>query len=144
MSDESLSDYLVLSRGTWDPALPADTLQQAIDAFYAWYEQQLAAGRMKPGQRLDTAARMVERGGITDGPFAESKEVIGGYWFIVARSLDEAAALAAENPCLACGLHYEIRPIDPERGSAYRVTNETPGRTAAGDAGRATSRALGR
>ena len=132
MSDESLSDYLVLSRGKWDEDKPAEVIQQAIDDFYAWYERQLAAGRMKPGQRLHTAARRVERDAITDGPFAESKEVIGGYWFIVARNLNEAAALAAENPCLACGLSYEIRPIDPERGSAYRVTNETPGSAGGG------------
>lgn len=42
--------------------------------------------------------------GVIDGPFAEAKEVIGGYWFVVAGSLQEAAAVAAENPCLACGL----------------------------------------
>ena len=52
---------------------------------------------------------------ITDGPFGESKEVIGGYWFILAHSLDEAAQIAKGNPCLACGLLLEIRPIDPQR-----------------------------
>jgi hypothetical protein len=64
--------------------------------------------------------------GITDGPFTEAKEVIGGYWFVVAASLDEAARIAADNPCLACGLTYEIRPIETERASAYRESNETP------------------
>lgn len=59
-------------------------------------------------------------------PFGEAKEVIGGYWFIVAGSLDEAAQIAAGNPCLNCGLFYEIRPIDPERASASAVTTETP------------------
>ena len=44
-------------------------------------------------------------------------------------SLEEAAELAAGNPCLAYGLEYEIRPIDPERASAFAVTNETPGRS---------------
>jgi hypothetical protein len=63
---------------------------------------------------------------VTDGPFGEAKEVIGGYWFIVASSLEEAAQIAAENPCLKCGLFYEIRPIDPERASAFVVTTETP------------------
>ena len=61
--------------------------------------------------------------------FAETKEVIGGYWFILASSLEEAAELAAENPCLACGLTYEIRPIEPGRASAYKVTNGTQGAT---------------
>lgn len=64
--------------------------------------------------------------GVIDGPFAEAKEVIGGYWFVVAGSLQEAAAVAAENPCLACGLSYEVRPIELERASDYRESNETP------------------
>ena len=38
----------------------------------------------------------------------------------------EAARIAAENPCLACGLTCDIRSIDPERASAYRLSNETP------------------
>jgi hypothetical protein len=44
----------------------------------------------------------------------------------VAGSLDEAAEIAAGNPCLKCGLFYEIRPIDPEQASAFTVTTETP------------------
>jgi hypothetical protein len=65
---------------------------------------------------------------VLDGPFAEAKEVIGGYWFFVAASLDEAAALAAQNPCLACGLSYEVRPLEPQRASAFALTSETPTR----------------
>jgi hypothetical protein len=63
---------------------------------------------------------------VTDGPFGEAKEVVGGYWFILAGSLEEAAQIAAENPCMQCGLFYEIRPIDPEKATAFTVTNETP------------------
>ncbi len=51
---------------------------------------------------------------------------MGGYWFIVAGSLDEAAALAAENPCLAFGLTLEIRPLDEAKALATDTTNETP------------------
>lgn len=118
-------DFLLLSRGKWDEDKSPDQIQAAIDRFYAWYEQALTDGRMKPGQRLGTQAKLVTRGKVIDGPFTEAKEVVGGYWFIVAGSLEEAAAIAAENPCLACGLMYEIRPIDPQRGSAYGVSNET-------------------
>lgn len=63
---------------------------------------------------------------MTDGPFAEAKEVVGGYWFILAGSLDEAADIAVGNPCLAFGLACEVRPIDPVRASAFALTNETP------------------
>ena len=80
---------------------------------------------MKAGQRLAPEGKTVAKNGVTDGPFTETKEVIGGYWFIFASSLEEAAKIAAENPCLACGLSYEIRPIDPARASAFSVTTET-------------------
>lgn len=119
-------EYLLLSRGQWDPQRSSEEIQAAIDSFYAWYEQLVAEGRFKRGHRLATGTKLISRSGISDGPFAEAKEVVGGYWFIVANSLQEAASLASMNPCLACGLSYEVRPIEYERGSAYRVTNETP------------------
>lgn len=121
-----MNDYLVISRGMWDEQASRDELQAAIDAFYAWYERGLAQGRMKPGSRLENAGRVVSRSGVHDGPYAETKEVVGGYWFIVAESLDAAAAIAAENPCLRFGLELEIRPLEAARASAAAVTNETP------------------
>ena len=128
MSDASTThDYLLLSRGKWDPASAKEDIEAAIGQFYAWYEANIAAGRFKPGSRLTMDAALVTRDGIrTDGPFAEGKEVIGGYWIIVAESLAAAAAIAAQNPVLPHDLHFEIRPLEAECGSAYRHTNETP------------------
>jgi len=122
----SSAEYLVISRGQWDPDASPVQIQAAIDAFYLWHARMTAEGRMKPGKRLAPEGRTVSRQAVTDGPFAEAKEVVGGYWFILAGSLDEAAQLAAGNPCLAHGLRYEIRPIDPALASAYAQTTETP------------------
>jgi hypothetical protein len=119
-------EYLVISRGQWDSHAAPQDVQQAIDQFYVWLEWNIAEGRMRTGSRLLPDAKFVSRGGIIDGPFAETKEVIGGFWFILAASLEEAAALAANNPCMAHGLGYEIRPLDPEKALARSVTNETP------------------
>ncbi len=127
MNAATPSEYLVLSRGKWDEDKSPEQIQQAIDAFYAWHDQLVAQGRMKAGQRLARDARLVSRTGVLDGPFTEAKEVVGGYWFFVAASLDEACALAAQNPCIACGLQFEVRPIEPVRASAYVASNETPG-----------------
>ncbi|HET9227166.1 MAG TPA: YciI family protein [Thermoanaerobaculia bacterium] len=120
------SEYLVISRGQWDKDLPPETIQEAIDRFYAWADRLIAEGKMKAGQRLAREGKLVSKKAVTDGPFAEAKEVIGGYWHFLANSLDEAAALAAENPCLACGLVYEVRPIEEARASAFVPSNETP------------------
>ncbi len=120
-------EYLVISRGQWDADASREAIQHAIDAFYAWHDRLVGEGRMKAGQRLAGETRLVSRNGVVDGPFSEAKEVIGGYWTILAGSLDEAAGIAAQNPCLARGLSYEIRPIDPARASAFVVGSETPG-----------------
>lgn len=122
----SMKQYLVISRGQWDEAASQQDVQGAIDRFYLWYEMNLQLGKMKPGSRLSSEARVISRSTITDGPFAEAKELVGGFWFIVADSLEQAAALAAENPCLAFGLSLEIRPLDEDRAQASSVTNETP------------------
>lgn len=123
------AEYLVLSRGKWDADKSPERIQQAIDDFYAWHDRLVEQGKMKAGQRLATAAKLVSRSGVMDGPYTEAKEVVGGYWFFLADSLEEAAELAAQNPCLACGLSFEVRPIEPERASAYITSNETPAAT---------------
>jgi hypothetical protein len=121
-----LSEYLVLSRGQWDKDASREDIQDAIDRFYAWYDRLVSEDRIAPGHRLTREGKVVSRRATMDGPFAEAKEVVGGYWFILADSLDEAARIVSENPCLAYGLVCEVRPIDPARGSAYALTNETP------------------
>jgi hypothetical protein len=126
MHKDSSHEYLVISRGQWDKDLPPERIQTAIDDFYVWITQMIADGKMKSGTRLANTGKTVGKKNITDGPYGETKEVIGGYWFIVANTLDEAAALAAQNPCMQCGLFYEIRPLELERASAYKITNETP------------------
>lgn len=127
------SEYLLISRGQWDETASSQEVQDAIDRFYAWYERGLADGLLKPGSRLERRGKRVTRDGITDGPFAEAKELVGGYWFIVADSLDDAARIAAQNPCLAFGLELEIRPLEAARARADEVTNETPSAWRAND-----------
>lgn len=123
---DAKKEYLVISRGQWELGASKEEVQRAIDGFYAWFERNRALGRMKHGSRLAQEGKVVSKFSVTDGPFAETKELIGGFWFILAGSLEEAAALAAENPCMAFGLTYEIRPLEGEKATAHSVTNETP------------------
>lgn len=124
---EAAGDYLVLSRGQWNKDAAPEAIQAAIDAFYPWLEAHVAAGRMRTGERLARDGATVSRKAVVmDGPYGETKELVGGYWFVVARSLADAAALLADSPTLAHGLFYEVRPLELERATAYRRGNETP------------------
>jgi hypothetical protein len=112
------AEYLVISRGQWDQSLSRDQIENVIEKFYQWLDGLVDEGKMRRGQRLTYEGKTIaQKKVITDGPFGESKEVIGGYWFILASSLDEAAEIASGNPCLDCGLLCEVRPIDPQRAS---------------------------
>jgi hypothetical protein len=51
---------------------------------------------------------------VADGPFAESKEAIGGYFLLQVKSIDEAVAIAQECPGLPYGAVVEVRPVAAE------------------------------
>ena len=121
-----VTEYLVISRGQWDASASKEDIQRAIDAFYVWHEGMVAGGRMKRGSRLMKDGKFVSRRGVIDGPYSQAKEVLGGYWFVQANSLEEAAQLLAQNPCLAYGLVNEIRELDPVQCDAFAETAETP------------------
>lgn len=124
--DEPLQEFLVLSRGQWDADKTDAEIQAAIDAFYGWYERLVADGRVLRGHRLAREGKVVSKHRIADGPFAEAKELIGGYWIVRAPSLDAAAELMSHNPTIACGLALEVRPLEHRRASATVASNETP------------------
>lgn len=119
------SEFLVISRGQWDPTLSREEIQSAIDEFYVWHDRLVGEGKMRPGSRLAHEGRTVFKNGlVTDGPYGETKEVIGGFWTILAADLDEAARIGAQNPCLRCGLFFELRPLEPVKASAFAPMTE--------------------
>ena len=81
----------------------------------AWYEKYGAAGKLAPGgERLQEAqtARTVRAGGVTDGPFIETKEVLGGFSVLEAESMDEAVEIAKTWPGVDRGwITIEVRPV---------------------------------
>ncbi len=119
-------DYLVISRGQWEPDASPEAIQAGIDAFYGWLDGHIAAGRMRTGSRLKIEGATVTRKGVVmDGPFGETKELIGGYWLVRAATLQAAALLLADSPTVALGLFYEVRPLDPDKATATMRATET-------------------
>ena len=99
----------------WQKEYGNDPSQQTRD--YGVYTQSLIdRGVMRGGEALQpttTATSVRIRGGqrlVTDGPFAETKEALGGFYLIEARDLDAAIELAAQCPGARAGT-MEIRPI---------------------------------
>lgn len=93
----------------------------------AWYERYREFGRQADGKVVDgaelaptrTATTVRVRGGdttVTDGPFAETREQLGGYYVLDVESLDEAAALAARIPGASHGA-VELRAAYEEEAS---------------------------
>ncbi len=111
------SEFMLLFRGPhWDKGLSAEELQQLMGQVMAWFEGLQQQGKVKAGQPLGPAGRTVsgKKGRmamVADGPFAESKEAVGGYLLLEAESLEEAVAIAKSNPTLEHGITIEVRPV---------------------------------
>jgi hypothetical protein len=79
-----------------------------------WFERLGAQGKVIAGCPLEPEGKIVSgKNGrlIADGPFAESKEAIGGYFLLSVKTLDEAVAIAKECPGLTYGVQVEVRPV---------------------------------
>jgi hypothetical protein len=97
--------------------LSPDERQQLITRWNAWFDGLVAHGKAVEGQPLETETRIVSGPGgarITDGPFPETKEAIGGYVKLIVKGFEEATAIAREHPALAYGMKIEVRQMTPD------------------------------
>jgi hypothetical protein len=105
--------YLVFMRsvpGTQERPNPAQ-MQEMHAAFGAWHEK-FKANLVDMGGKLQPGGKVLRATGVTDGPFAEAKEVVGGYMVVAAESAEEAVAIAEAFPGLVRpGSSVEIREI---------------------------------
>jgi hypothetical protein len=118
--------YLLLFRSTnWEQyGLSKDEIRQTMDKVNAWFDSLSATGKMVAAQPLmDEGVVLAGKKGdvVTDAPFAEAKEVIGGYVLLSVESMEEAVALAKTNPMFAFGLTTEIRPTASSCPHLYRA-----------------------
>jgi len=90
-----------------------EQMQQSMDRWSKWIGQGFAEGwLLDPGDALLPEGRVVATSKVvTDGPFVESKEVVGGYSVIKAASFDEAVSHASSCPNLTEGGNVEIRQM---------------------------------
>jgi hypothetical protein len=110
-----------IDEALWD-RLPDAEKGAVMEEYGALIDALDASGRLRATAKLQPSAAgttVRERHGktvVTDGPFAETKEQLGGYHVVECRNRDEAMAIAARIPTLRVGGSIEVRPLDP----AYR------------------------
>ncbi len=98
-----------------DPT-PAE-MEQIMGKWMAWMKGMGARGELAGANRLQDSGRVIRGPGgktVTDGPFAEAKEIVGGYILVQARDLAAATVIARGCPGLDHGdTIVEIRPVEP-------------------------------
>jgi hypothetical protein len=113
--------YILLiyeNEATW-AALSEEEQYRCFGEYMAFTEDLKSKGQYLHGEPLQPVATAtsvrVENGGVltSDGPFAETREQLGGFYLVEAKDLDEAIALAARIPAARMGGTVEVRPIMP-------------------------------
>ena len=127
--------YMLLFRNTGAENyrhLSPEQRQALIARWNEWFEGLLAEGKAVEGQPLENETRIVSGPGgqrVTDGPFPEAKEAIGGFVKLMVSNLDEATAIAQRHPGLEYGLVIEVRQMTPDCHLGVTTTGKAEART---------------
>jgi hypothetical protein len=108
-----MSEFLFLYRGAQRPTSPQDA-QQVMQKWMAWFQELSRNGHIKDrGQPLEPTGKVVKgnQKTVTDGPFAEAKDLVGGYTLIEAEDLADAAELSKGCPIFERNGFVEVRPV---------------------------------
>jgi len=114
----SKNEFMLLFRGNdWFKGLSPEQMQDVAGQWMAWFKRLTEQGKAIAGSPLEQEGKVVSgKNGrvVADGPFAESKEAVGGYFLLRVKTLEEAVAIARECPGLAYGSIVEVRPVAEE------------------------------
>jgi hypothetical protein len=108
-----MSQFVYLYHGG-DAARSPERIQQTLQKWFAWLGDLRQKGHLKdPGLALERSGKLVkgQHKTVTDGPFAEVKDVIGGYTLIDACDLEQAVELSKGCPIFEDDGAVEVRPV---------------------------------
>ena len=127
MNTQNQNGYMLLFRGNdWTKSLSPEEKQKVTDQWMAWFRRLTDQGKATAGNPLEPEGKIVSGKNrvVSDGPFAESKEAIGGYFLLDVASFDDALAIARECPGLPYGVQVEVRPVAAECPLASELKHE--------------------
>jgi hypothetical protein len=108
-----MTEFIYLYRGGDSPKSPAEG-QATMQSWMAWMKELGEKGHLKAvGSPLEKTGKLVSGSSkvVSDGPFAEAKDLVGGFTLVMAKDIDQAAELAKGCPIFAAGGAVEVRPI---------------------------------
>jgi hypothetical protein len=117
MNTQNQNGYMLLFRGTdLRKGLSPEELQKVSEKWMTWFRGLTEQGKAVAGQPLERDGKIVSGKDriVSDGPFAESKEAIGGYFLLDVATMEEAVAIARDCPGLPYGIRVEVRPVAGE------------------------------
>ena len=109
-----MSEFLFLYRGDESGRSSPEVAQQTMQKWMNWFKELGASGHIKdPGHPLERTGKVVKghQKSVHDGPYAEAKDVVGGYTLIQAKDLSQATELSLGCPIFEFGGSVEVRPI---------------------------------
>ncbi|RNI31963.1 hypothetical protein EFA69_05505 [Rufibacter immobilis] len=110
-----MKNYLLLLYDHVDTLqeMSPEEMQKLVQAHMQWTEKLAQLGHLRGGDGLEETGAYIKGKNalVTDGPFIETKEMIGGYYLLQAESLEQVVELAKECPCHLWGGTTEVRPI---------------------------------
>ncbi|HCL05866.1 MAG TPA: transcription initiation protein [Chitinophagaceae bacterium] len=108
-----MSNFMFLFRGGLDPFTASpEAMQQNMEKWFAWVGQLQASGTYVAGEALMPSGKTLHKGNvITDGPYMESKEMVGGFFVVKADNLKAALEIAKGCPDLELGGSVEVRDV---------------------------------
>jgi hypothetical protein len=118
IKENDMSEYILLYRTTneahHDAMGTPEKAQQSMVKWRAWMKEMTEKGQLRNvGQPLERTGKVVggKKRTVTDGPYTETKDVVGGFSIIEAADLAEAARIASGCPVLEGGGSVEVRPV---------------------------------
>ena len=109
-----MSEFVYLYRGGEERSSSPQEMQQIMQRWVDWLQGLAGQGHIKDkGNPLERKGLIVrgKQKTVSDGPFAEAKDLVGGYTLVEARDIDQAAELSKGCPIFDAGGYVEVRPV---------------------------------
>jgi hypothetical protein len=108
-----MEKFMLIFHGGGSSDRSPEEMQANMGKWMAWIDKLAKAGKYVSGEPLKAGGKLIKGNptGVTDGPYTEGKEIVGGYFIINATDYDDAVAQCADYPDYAIGGSIQVRQI---------------------------------